>query len=194
MPPKSLRRRHYTIARPVAQGVPIMTTTAIPESVLHPASLVNELKKNDISHVVWLPDSETNFLYHMMMEEPSLDLVPVCREGETMAVAAGLWVGGANPVVLIQNTGVFEAGDSIRGLCLDLNQPLVMLVGYRGWTRRGPTPDSAGRFIEHILHAWGINYYLVETDDDADRISIAYAESQRLNRPVAVLIGTEFGS
>ena len=68
---------------------------------------MNELKKNSISHVVWLPDSETNFLYHMMMEEPSLDLVPVCREGETMAVAAGLWVGGANPVVLIQNTGVF---------------------------------------------------------------------------------------
>ena len=169
-------------------------TTAIPESILHPASLVNELKKNDVSHVVWLPDSETNFLYHMMMEEPSLDLVPVCREGETMAVAAGLWVGGAKPVVLIQNTGVFEAGDSIRGLCLDLNQPLVMLVGYRGWTRRGPTPDSAGRFIEHILHAWGINYYLVETDDDADRISIAFQECERLSRPVAVLIGTEFGS
>jgi sulfopyruvate decarboxylase TPP-binding subunit len=69
-----------------------------------------------------------------------------------------------------------------------------MLIGYRGWTRRGPTPDSAGRFIEHILHAWGINYYLIETDEDADRISVAYEESQRLNRPVAVLIGTEFGS
>jgi len=34
----------------------------------------------------------------------------------------------------------------------------------------------------------------VETDDDADRISIAFEESQRLNRPVAVLIGTEFGA
>ena len=98
-------------------------TTAAHESILHPASLVGELIKNNVSHVVWLPDSETNFLYNMMMEEPTLDLVPVCREGETMAVAAGLWVGGAKPVVLIQNTGVFEAGDSIRGLSLDLNQP-----------------------------------------------------------------------
>ena len=115
-------------------------TTAIPESVLHPASLVGELKKNNVSHVVWLPDSETNFLYHMMMEEPSIDLVPVCREGETMAVAAGLWVGGANPVVLIQNTGVFEAGDSIRGLCLDLNQPLVMLVATGAGRGAAPRP------------------------------------------------------
>ncbi len=164
------------------------------EVVLHPASVIAELKKNNISHVVWLPDSETNFMYQLLTNEPTLDLVPVCREGETMAIAAGLWVGGKRPIVLIQNTGIFEAGDSIRGLGLDVNQPLVMLVGYRGWSRHGLTTDSAARFIEHILHAWGISYYLIETDDDADRISLAIEEAERTSKPVAVLVGTEFGS
>ena len=164
------------------------------EVVLHPASVIAELKKNNISHVVWLPDSETNFMFQLLTNEPTLDLVPVCREGETMAIAAGLWVGGKRPIVLIQNTGIFEAGDSIRGLGLDINQPLVMLVGYRGWSRHGLTTDSAARFIEHILHAWGISYYLIETDDDADRISLAIEEAERTSKPVAVLVGTEFGS
>ena len=164
------------------------------EVIVHPASVVAELKKNDISHVVWLPDSETNFMYQLLTNEPTLDLVPVCREGETMAIAAGLWVGGKRPIVLIQNTGIFEAGDSIRGLGLDVNQPLVMLVGYRGWSRHGLTRDSAARFIEHILHAWGISYYLIETDDDADRISLAIEEADKTQKPVAVLVGTEFGS
>ncbi len=164
------------------------------EAVLHPPALIDELKKNGVTHVVWLPDSETNFMYQLLLAEPSLDLVPVCREGETMAIAAGLWVGGKKPVVLIQNTGIFESGDSIRGLGLDLNQPLVMLIGYRGWTRRGPTPDSAAQFIEHILHAWGLNYYLIETDEDANRISDALAEAERTQKPVGVLIGAEFGS
>ena len=167
---------------------------ATQEVILHPASVVAELKKNDISHVVWLPDSETNFMYQLLTNEPTLDLVPVCREGETMAIAAGLWVGGKRPIVLIQNTGIFEAGDSIRGLGLDVNQPLVMLVGYRGWSRLGLTRDSAARFIEHILHAWGISYYLIETDDDADRISLAIEEADKTQKPVAVLVGTEFGS
>ena len=117
------------------------------ETVLHPAAIVEELKKNDFTHVVWLPDSETNFMYHLLTNEPGLDLVPVCREGETMAIAAGLWVGGKKPVVLIQNTGIFESGDSIRGLGLDVHQPLVMLIGYRGWSRHGLTTDSAARFI-----------------------------------------------
>ncbi len=164
------------------------------DAVIHPAAIINELKKNDVTPVVWLPDSETNFMYELLTGEPTLDLVPVCREGETMAIAAGLWVGGKKPVVLIQNTGIFESGDSIRGLGLDVHQPLVMLVGYRGWSRHGLTNDSAARFIEHILHAWGINYYLIETDDDADRISLALAEAERNQRPVAVLVGTEFGA
>jgi len=167
---------------------------ATQEVILHPSSVVAELKKNNISHVVWLPDSETNFMFQLLTNEPTLDLVPVCREGETMAIAAGLWVGGKRPIVLIQNTGIFEAGDSIRGLGLDVNQPLVMLVGYRGWSRHGLSRDSAARFIEHILHAWGINYYLIETDDDADRISLAIEEAERTSKPVAVLVGTEFGS
>ena len=164
------------------------------ETVLHPAAIIEELKKNNFTHVVWLPDSETNFMYQLLTNEPTLDLVPVCREGETMAIAAGLWAGGMKPVVLIQNTGIFESGDSIRGLGLDINQPLVMLVGYRGWSRHGITTDSAARFIEHILHAWGISYYLIETDDDAGRITSALEEAERTNKPVAVLVGTEFGA
>jgi len=164
------------------------------ETVLHPAAIIEELKKNNFTHVVWLPDSETNFMYQLLTNEQTLDLVPVCREGETMAIAAGLWVGGKKPVVLIQNTGIFESGDSIRGLGLDVNQPLVMLVGYRGWSRHGITNDSAARFIEHILHAWGISYYLIETDDDAGRITSALEEAERTSKPVAVLVGTEFGA
>ena len=164
------------------------------ETVLHPAAIIEELKKNNFTHVVWLPDSETNFMYQLLTNEPTLDLVPVCREGETMAIAAGLWVGGMKPVVLIQNTGIFESGDSIRGLGLDINQPVGMLVGYRGWSRHGSTTDSAARFIEHILHAWGISYYLIETDDDAGRITSALEEAERTNKPVAVLVGTEFGA
>ena len=164
------------------------------EPRLNPTAVIGQLHENGVTHAVWLPDSETNFMYEEMTSDTSISLVPICREGESMAIAAGLWVGGKKPVVLIQNTGIFESGDSIRGLGLDVNQPLVMLVGYRGWSRHGITNDSAARFIEHILHAWGINYYLIETDDDAGRITSALEEAERTSKPVAVLVGTEFGA
>ena len=164
----------------------------MPELRLRPQPILDQLKKNGVTHVVWLPDSETNFMYEQMASDSKLSLVPVSREGETMAIAAGLWVGGKKPVVLIQNTGMFESGDSIRGLSLDINLPLVMMVGYRGWTRHGVVSDSAARFTEPILHAWGINYYLVESDEDVDRISIAFDEADKTMRPVACLMGAEY--
>ena len=162
------------------------------EQVLTPPPIIEQFKKNGVTHVIWLPDSETNFMYELMTREEKLKIVPVCREGESIAIAAGVWVGGKNPVVLIQNTGMFEAGDSIRGLAIDIEFPLVMMIGYRGWTRHGITKDSAARFTEPILHAYGINYYLVESNDDVDRISVAFEEAERTRRPVACLLGAEY--
>ena len=160
--------------------------------LLRPETLIQEFKKNGVTHVVTLPDSETNYLYKQMVAAPTLDVVLVAREGESMAIAAGLIVGGKVPVCLIQNTGMFESGDSIRGMALDLNLPMVLVVGYRGWTRHGATPDSAARYTEPYLHAWGITYYLVEQDGDAPRISAAFQEAISTNRPVAVLVGDEY--
>ena len=163
------------------------------EQRLTAQAILEQLHKNEVTHVVWLPDSETNFMYEELAADSSMHVVPICREGESIAIAAGLWVGGKKPVVMIQNTGLFESGDSVRGLSLDISFPLVMMIGYRGWTRHGVTHDSAARFTEPVLHAWGINYYLVETDTDVERISSAFEEAQRAQRPVACLMGAEYG-
>ena len=160
--------------------------------ILRPETLVEEFKKNAVTHVITIPDSETNYLYELMTKQPWLDIVPVSREGETMGIALGLSAAGKVPVCLIQNTGMMESGDSIRGMVLDAGFPLVMVIGYRGWTRRGVITDTAARYTEPFLHAFGINYYLVEYDDDGDRISTAFAEARATRRPVAVLIGDEY--
>lgn len=159
---------------------------------LSPEVVLEEMKKNGVTHVVWLPDSETNWLYLLMQAEPSLHLIAVSREGLAFSTAAGLSAGGKTPVILIQNTGLMESGDSLRGWGLGLNIPVVLLVGYRGWTRHGVTQDTAATYTERFLHAFGINYYLVESTADAPRISVAFAEAQRTKRPVAVLVGDEY--
>ncbi len=161
-------------------------------ALLRPESLVEEFKKNGVTHIVTIPDSETNYLYELMKEQDWLDVVPSSREGETFAIALGLIVGGKVPVCVIQNTGMMESGDSIRGMAIDSGFPLVMLIGYRGWNRHGVITDSAARYTETFLNAMGINYYLLETDDDASRISIAFEEARKNSKPVCVLVGDEY--
>jgi sulfopyruvate decarboxylase TPP-binding subunit len=159
---------------------------------LSPEVILGQLKQHGVTHVVWLPDSETNWLYLLMKAEPSLTLVAVPREGLACSVAAGLAAGGKVPVILIQNTGLMESGDSIRGWLLGLDIPVVIMVGLRGWTRHGVTQDTAAVYTEPFLNAFRISYYLVESDADAQRIGVAFDEAQRTQRPVAVLVGDEY--
>ena len=161
-------------------------------ALLKPETLVEEFKKNGVTHIVTIPDSETNYLYELMKEQDWLDIIPASREGETFAIALGLSVGGKVPVCVIQNTGMMESGDSIRGMAIDAGFPLVMVIGYRGWNRHGVITDTAAKYTETFLHAMGVNYYLVENDDDAPRISIAFEEAKATKRPVAVLVGDEY--
>src|ERR1700750_907631 len=114
-----------------------------------------------------------------MKAEHPLRLVGVSREGHACSIAAGVSAGGAKPPILIQNTGVMESGDFPRGWPLGLNIPVVLMVGYRGWTRHGVTQDTAATYTERFLMAFGINYYLVESDEDAARITVAVEEAER---------------
>ena len=160
--------------------------------VLSPETVLGKLKEHGVTHVVWLPDSETNWLFLLLKSDPDLTLVGVGREGNACAIAAGLSAGGAKPVILIQNTGMMESGDSIRGWLMSLHIPVVLIVGFRGYTRHGVTKDTAAVYTEPFLNAFRLNYYLVESDRDAERLSVAFNESEKINGPVVALIADEF--
>lgn len=167
---------------------------AVESGGLTASKVLEQLRQCSFTHIVWLPDSESGFLYQAIVEDRSITLVPVCREGETIAIAMGLMLGGKEPVVIIQSTGFYEAGDSIRGLALDLKLPLVLLIGHRGFTRERPMTDSAAIYLEPILDAWGINHHLVESDADLWKIAEAQREAREKSKPVAILIGREYES
>ena len=157
---------------------------------------VEQLIGCGVTHVVWLPDSESGFMYEALGEaqaQGKLQLVPICREGEAIPLAFGLLLGGQQPAVLIQNTGFFEAGDSLRGQAIDFHLPLLLLIGYRGW-RSDPTQmtDTAGIYLEPVLRAYGVPYHVLDRPEALPVIGQAYQEAQQRRGPVAVLIAGEW--
>jgi len=159
---------------------------------LRPETVIRQMRRNGVSDVVWLPDSETNWLFLLMRADPNLRLVGVTREGHACSITAGLYAGGRKPMMLIQNTGMLESGDSIRGWLMGLHVPVVLMVGYRGYTRHGVNTDTAATYTERFLMAFDIPFYLVENDADADRITTAFAQAGQARRPVVVLVGDEY--
>ncbi|MBX5491976.1 MAG: hypothetical protein IRZ14_12560 [Chloroflexi bacterium] len=157
---------------------------------------VAQLLACGITHVVWLPDSESSFLYQALQRAEragQVRVVPICREGEAIPLALGLLMGGQRPVIIIQNTGFFEAGDSLRGQALDFGLPLLLLIGYRGWRPdRVEMTDTAAIYLEPVLRAYGVPFYLLDSPAALPIIPQAYAEAQARRGPVAVLIAGEW--
>ena len=154
--------------------------------------IVQSLQDLGMSHAVGIPDNSSRIIYELLEGETRVEVVRVCREGEAWAVASGLWIGGKQPVVIIQNTGFLESGDALRGTAVEMGVPLVTLVDYRGYhTLSQPHPemvDSAASFFEPTLRAWEIPYHFLKDGEEARILKVAFQEAQRLRKPVGVLM------
>ncbi len=160
--------------------------------------LAQALANNDVSHVVGIPDNTSAALYRLLAETSNIRLLTVTREGEAFAIAAGLWLGGAKPLVLIQNTGLLESGDSLRGTAVRMGVPLVCLVTYRGYSKLPAEGtdgvmtradiDSVAVVTEPTLEAWRVPYELYRSDADVPRVQHAFERAHELSRPVALLL------
>jgi sulfopyruvate decarboxylase TPP-binding subunit len=142
-----------------------------------------------MTHVVTLPDSTIGKWGDAVASTPGIEVVRVCREGEAWAIAGGLHLGGARPLVLIQCTGLFESGDALRNIVHDWHLPIRSVIGYRSYLDQTTLPgDTCLTFTEPILDAWRLPYKLVTAADQFDGMVEFLDQCGRGHSPGVALI------
>lgn len=144
-----------------------------------------------VTDVVWIPDSQTGTWDAALSAAGTPRLIRATREGEAIAIAAGLQLGGRRPLIVIQCTGLFEAGDSLRNFVHDLQLPLILLVGLRSYHahREGRSRDTCPVFTEPILKAWQLPFGLLERDFTSEQLEGELSHSFRSGQARVVLLG-----
>ncbi len=169
-------------------------------------SVLEELKACGATFCVGLADTALSPLAALLENDPSVRFVPVTREGEAFALASGLWVGGQNPVILAQNTGLLESGDGLRGTVQRMRVPVLCLITYRGYSslaaKDAPAPsrprvpddfsrpslDSAALITEPTLSAWGVPFGFLKSNADLPKIRKFFRLARRESRAAALLV------
>lgn len=142
-----------------------------------------------VTHVVTLPDSTIGAWGDAMEGTDGLEVIRVCREGEAWAIAGGLYLGGATPLVLIQCTGLFESGDALRNMLHDWKLPILSVIGYRSYLDQSVLPgDTCLTFTEPILDAWRLEYRLITASTQFDDMRAFLSGAQAAARPAVALI------
>ena len=147
------------------------------------------LDRLGVTHVVTVPDSTIGPWQSAIEARGRTRVVRVCREGEAWQVAAGLYLGGATPVVLIQCTGLFESGDAIRNALHDWKLPLFSIIGYRSYLNQENLPgDTCLVFTEPTLDAWRIPYRLITRHEQLAEIEQQFCAGRAARTAGAVVI------
>ena len=163
------------------------------EGELRGSAIIREIKASGIDFVVSLPDITTSEgLLRPLAREASPRLIRVCKEDEGIGICAGLAHCGKRALLLIQQTGMLDSINAIRGVAVEYELPICMMVGLLE-KEPGVRPRESKRYgvriVEPILEAMGIAYHEIEDAADTRKIKPAIDDAYARSRPVALLIG-----
>ena len=157
--------------------------------------MIREIKRAAIRFVVALPDRTTcEHLLKPLLGDHELTVVQVCKEDEGISICSGLYATGRRALLLIQHTGLLDSINALRGVAVEGQNPVCLMVGLLQKEPGVAPTDSKHygvRVVEPILDAMGIEHHLIEEPADVMKIVPAVEKAYERSAPVVLLIGRE---
>jgi phosphonopyruvate decarboxylase len=115
--------------------------------------------------------------------------IPAVREDIALGLAAGAWLGGRVPAVLMQNSGLGTSANALVSLSLLYRLPVLLLVTWRGYEGKdAPEHIVMGEITRPFLDMFGVPHRVLARGSEAADVAWARAEAERLSQPVALLL------
>ena len=136
-----------------------------------------------------VPCSLIESLIAALETHPRLPYVPAVREDVAVGIAAGAWLAGRRPMVLMQNSGLGTSMNALVSLSLLYRLPALLLVTWRGYAGQdAPEHLLMGEISPGLLDMMRIPHRVLSARTMADDVAWGRAESERLSQPVALLL------
>jgi sulfopyruvate decarboxylase subunit alpha len=167
--------------------VTIQPPAASCQPPLWASRLCEGIHSAQIRDVVFVPD---NPLSHVLGEFErkfrDVRLILATREEEAFGIAAGLYLGGKRPAVMLQSSGLGNSLNALTSLVLPYQIPVLIVISMRGdegeWNA---AQVPMGRAVRPILDAIAIPHVTIESEDVAGetvRAAATHAFESRLPR------------
>jgi phosphonopyruvate decarboxylase len=124
------------------------------------------------------------------LEEPRpAPWIPAVREDVAVGLAAGAWLGGRRPVVIMQNSGLGTSLNALASLSLMYGLPALLIVTWRGFGGRdAPEHILMGEISPRLLEILKIPHRVLGPDDVDESLAWARREMDARQAPVAILV------
>lgn len=152
------------------------------------------LKESGINFIVSIPCVNLGKLLEMVECDPEITHVPVTREEEGFGIAAGAYMGGMKPAILMQNSGLGNSVNVLASLYQLYKIPILMIMSHRGTEGEFMSAQvPMGKATPRILDALELPYFKPATPEKAlDDIKKGWELAQSKGVPVGILLEITF--
>ena len=158
---------------------------------LDPELFFRALLSAGVKGLAGVPCSILNHLTLEAEASAEVDYIPASVEGEAVAAAAGLWLGGGLGAAMMQNSGLGNAVNPLASLCIPYEIPVLMIASWRGEPGQKDAVHHApmGAATPGIFELLGIPATVLREDSDLERCvgdAVAYLHKER--KPAALIV------
>ncbi|MSQ76928.1 MAG: sulfopyruvate decarboxylase subunit alpha [Nitrospiraceae bacterium] len=134
-----------------------------------------------------VPDSILGGIIETLMERRLY--TPAVREDEAVAMAAGAYMAGKVPAVLMQNSGVGTSLNAIISLNVIYKQPCLLLISWRGFQGKdAPEHLVMGENMTQVLDSVHIPHRTLSEQTLVDDLRWTAQTFMKERVPVALLL------
>ncbi len=147
------------------------------------------IKDFGIDLVLSVPCILLKGILDLINERKELLHIPVTREEEGVGIAAGAYLGGKRPAILIQNSGLGNSINAITSLLELYNIPIIFIMSHRGGKGEKILAQiPMGKITNKLLDLTGIKTWSIKSSKEITKLKEAIIYSQEHNCSVGILL------
>jgi sulfopyruvate decarboxylase alpha subunit len=170
---------------------PPAARTQLPRAPHWATSVCDGVHAAGVTDVVYVPDNPLSFvLRELERRYTDIRQVLATREEEAFGIAAGLYLGGRKPSVMLQSSGLGNSVNALGTLIVPYEIPMLIVVSMRGGdTEWNPVQEPMGSAVRPIFDALGIwHLTMSDTDSVSDTVRDAATAAFAGRIPRAILL------
>lgn len=151
--------------------------------------LYEEIKKSGIDLILSLPCILLKGLLKLIDEKNEIQHIPITREEEGVGIAAGAYLGGKTPAILMQNSGLGNSINAIKSLLQLYKIPVVFIMSHRGADGEKILAQiPMGQLTPDLLDLLNIRKFIIDSIDTIKDVKTAINISKKSKISVAIIL------
>ena len=147
------------------------------------------IKDVGINLLLILPDNMIQGLIKVINEKNEIRKITITREEEGMGIAAGAYLGGIKPALLMQNSGLGNSINAIKSLLQLYKIPILLIMSHRGGEgEKIMAQNQMGQVTFNLLECINLKYFIVNSVKTIENFKNAMLFMQDNSKSAAIVL------